>query len=320
MPLIFIEYNISKTHGFFICMGGFVSRIGHHPVTAEGQLRDVPEYLTDIRAVEVEDIKDKSKGDALSKGVALFQGLWFTTQCLARVRQNLPVTELEVATLAFAVVNVFIWLLWWNKPLDVQRPILVGPMAGSGIPNNEPVDNQVASLLPAEENLLEGDAKLWQAGFWDGINGPIGGTYKDYKPTSYSSVPSFWSTNDPDQDKAPSSLLIEYLIGTVFGAIHCAAWNVDFASIEEMWMWRSCSVLVAASPVVFGLSLMAAVKGLFDTDSTIGTVSALIFFMVSIPLYIIARLFLIVLPLVALRALPPGALMDVNWSVYIPHL
>ncbi|KAJ7744366.1 hypothetical protein B0H16DRAFT_1463238 [Mycena metata] len=37
-----------------------------------------------------------------SPGVALAQGLWFTAQWLARAVQRLPVTELEVATLAFA--------------------------------------------------------------------------------------------------------------------------------------------------------------------------------------------------------------------------
>ncbi|KAJ6533590.1 hypothetical protein B0H19DRAFT_965079, partial [Mycena capillaripes] len=131
-----IEYNVSKTHGFFISMGGFVSRTGHHPITTRKQLQVVAKYLTDIHAIDVGDIKDKSKGDALSKGVALFQGLWFITQCIARVHQNLPVTELEVATLAFSVVNVLIWGLWWNKPLDVQRPILVGPQESSEIPNN----------------------------------------------------------------------------------------------------------------------------------------------------------------------------------------
>jgi hypothetical protein len=89
------EYNLSMTHGFFFGMGGL--------------------------------IKDKSKGDVLSKGVALVQGLWFTTQCLARVHQHLAVTGLEVATLVFAVVNISIWCLWWNKPLDVQRPMVVGP-------------------------------------------------------------------------------------------------------------------------------------------------------------------------------------------------
>ncbi|KAJ7257597.1 hypothetical protein C8J57DRAFT_1027823, partial [Mycena rebaudengoi] len=116
------EHKISKTHGFFISMGGFVSHVGHHPVTTPDA---VHKYLDAIRAVDVEDIKDKSKGDALSKGSAFAQGAWFMTQCFARLAQNLPVSELEIATLAFAVVNVFIWLLWWNKPLDVQRPIMV---------------------------------------------------------------------------------------------------------------------------------------------------------------------------------------------------
>ncbi|KAJ6494193.1 hypothetical protein C8R45DRAFT_824403, partial [Mycena sanguinolenta] len=58
-----------------------------------------------------EDIKDKSKGDALFKGVALLQGLRFILQCLARAHQHLAITQLEVATLAFAVVNIFIWWL-----------------------------------------------------------------------------------------------------------------------------------------------------------------------------------------------------------------
>ncbi|KAF7369954.1 hypothetical protein MSAN_00625200 [Mycena sanguinolenta] len=123
------KFNFSTTHGMFFCMGGFVSSDGH-PIATWGQLRDPalgPEFQKAIRNVNEKDIKDKSKGDALSKGVALLQGLWFILQCLARAHQRLAVTQLEVATLAFAIVNIFIWLLWWNKPLDVQRPIVVGP-------------------------------------------------------------------------------------------------------------------------------------------------------------------------------------------------
>ncbi|KAJ7735146.1 hypothetical protein B0H16DRAFT_1327181, partial [Mycena metata] len=51
---------------------------------------------------------DKSNSDTLSKGVAFLQGLWFVAQCLTRFFQYLPVTQLEVATLAFAVLNVLI--------------------------------------------------------------------------------------------------------------------------------------------------------------------------------------------------------------------
>ncbi|KAJ7130488.1 hypothetical protein C8R44DRAFT_614159, partial [Mycena epipterygia] len=115
---------ITLTHGFFISMGGFVSRKGHPIVTVE-QLTQNSEYMSAIHDVEAEDISDKSKGDAFTKGIALLQGLWFSTQCLARLHQHLPITQLEVATLAFAVVNILIWSLWWAKPLGVERPILV---------------------------------------------------------------------------------------------------------------------------------------------------------------------------------------------------
>ncbi|KAJ6460920.1 hypothetical protein C8R45DRAFT_842417, partial [Mycena sanguinolenta] len=119
------KYGVSVTHGFFFAMGGFVSQGGHHPIVTERQLLLCPEYVEAIRSIKEEDIVDKSKGDSMSKGVALLQGLWFITQCLARVHQHLPLTELEVSTLAFQFVNVLIWVLWWYKPLDVQRPISI---------------------------------------------------------------------------------------------------------------------------------------------------------------------------------------------------
>ncbi|KAF7333361.1 hypothetical protein MVEN_02351500 [Mycena venus] len=121
------EYDVSLTHGFFFAMGGFVSQSSHHPIVTQYQLRRRPEYVAAIQGIRVEDIEDKNKGDSLSKGVILLQGLWFTIQCLARIQQHLPLTELEVATLAFQFVNIFIWLLWWRKPLDAQHPILLRP-------------------------------------------------------------------------------------------------------------------------------------------------------------------------------------------------
>jgi hypothetical protein len=299
-------------------MGGFVSRKGHHPITTSKQLEDVAEYLTDICAIEVDDIKERSNGDALSKGVGLVQGLWFTTQCLARVHQHLPVTELEVATLAFVTVNIPVWLLWWDKPLDVQRPIPIGPKEDREMANNEPVDNQEASIVPPGETGLKGEAKRWQTSFLEGMAGFLNGYYPDYHTRSYTSVPSFWSTNGGN-DKALYSFLIECLVGTIFGVIHCMAWNADFPSTDEMWMWRSCSVLVAALPVIVGLITIAVAGDILDLHSAMGTIGAL-FSAFDTPAYIIARLFLIILPLIALRAPPPGALADVNWSVYIPHV
>ncbi|KAJ7130466.1 hypothetical protein C8R44DRAFT_872266 [Mycena epipterygia] len=212
---------------------------------------DNSEYMSAIHNVKAEDISDKSKGNTFTKGIALLQGVWFVTQCLARMHQHLPVTQLEVATLAFAIINVLIWVLWWAKPLDVHHPILVGS-----------------------------DVYL----------------------------------------KEVESAIIVILIGTIFGAIHCAAWNTDFPSTIEMWMWRACSLMVTTIPAALGLviALGTSIGGTVLKD-TLDLICIIIVFIL-IPLYPIARLFLITMTFTSLRALPPGTFIDVDWSVYIPHL
>ncbi|KAJ7919449.1 hypothetical protein B0H13DRAFT_1606185, partial [Mycena leptocephala] len=164
------KYGVSRTHGFFFSMGGFVLLSGHHPIVKEEQLRVHPEYLTAIKNIRAGDIEDKSKGDMLSKGVALLHGLWFAAQCLARVRQHIPVTELEVATLAFQFLNILIWLLWWHKPLDFQRPILIGH------------SNEFVNDAPRRT--------LWQV-CSTAADAIVVGSFPDFNPLSSTSVPLF---------------------------------------------------------------------------------------------------------------------------------
>ena len=44
--------------------------------------------------------------------------MWFILQCISRAIEGIAVTELEVATFAT-------YVFWWNKPLNVSRPVLV---------------------------------------------------------------------------------------------------------------------------------------------------------------------------------------------------
>ncbi|KAJ7105964.1 hypothetical protein C8R44DRAFT_886405 [Mycena epipterygia] len=299
-------FSITLTHGFFMSMGGFVSRNGH-PIVTIKQLTENAEYMSAIHDVKDKDIKDKSKGDAFTKGIALLQGLWFTTQCLARMHQHLSITQLEVATLAFAVVNVLIWALWWAKPLDVGEPILV-----------EGLDEQAFPTEPTVE-LDEAEPTIPVLDLVDRFFGIIHGNYSPYLPISSTSVPSFWAIYWEEASGYDFNIpfYIECLVGTVFGAIHCAAWNADFPSTIEMWMWRSCSLMVAAIPAALGsvFALGPSVKGTV-INNTLGTVIGLVLILH----YSIAHLFLITIPFTFLRALPPGAFIDVYWSVYIPHL
>ncbi|KAF7357429.1 hypothetical protein MSAN_01338900 [Mycena sanguinolenta] len=305
------EYSVSITHGFFFAMGGFVSQ-GHHPIATHEQLRSHPEYAAAIQHFKNEDIEDKSKGDFLSKGVALIQGLWFIAQCLARVHQCLPLTQLEVATLAFQFVSVFIWVLWWYKPLDVQQPILIGP---------------------TDELVARAKRKASIVSVADVFEPIVLGVCSTFDPVTSTSVPAFWSTHGFEFDSSDIGFqiarfvryfFIQFLTGTIFGIIHCAAWTALFPSTHERLLWRSCSLVVASVPLVLAVSPIMAMlfkwlvrnyitfKGVFEVVA--GIVSG-----IAIWAYVVARLILIALAFTTLRTLPSDAFVDVNWTAYIPH-
>jgi hypothetical protein len=116
----------TRTHGFFVSMGGFILCDGDGNMIQTLSIERLEALVSEgkIRwpCISVDEIKDRSKRDVLSKGFAVLQTTWFITQCIARAVYGLTITELEIATLAFAVLNGLLSFLWWNKPQDVACP------------------------------------------------------------------------------------------------------------------------------------------------------------------------------------------------------
>jgi hypothetical protein len=278
-------------------MGGFVSADGHTTILA--QLEDPVlgrQFLADIRAIDSEIIMDKSKGDALSKLVALLQSGWFILQCIARFQQHLPITELEVATVAFAAVNVVMWILWFHKPLAVQFPIPIGQT----FPKTSLAMGNCEGNEPAKK----------PSRIFTSIVTAIYGSVNDNNRAS-SAVPMLWS---PSMDATFShAFYLEVSVAIVFGAIHCAAWNASFPSVAEKWLWRSSSLVIIVIPALMGIVQVRGPQGF--PKSTLVEVS----FMGTMLVYVVSRLLLIVLPFTTLRRIPAGALSDVDWSSDIPH-
>ncbi len=71
------DHELKLVHGFFVSMGGFYYGKEERLVT----LNDVPMLLKLLAKVRAVDIKDKSKGDALSKMIVILQLSWFAIQC-----------------------------------------------------------------------------------------------------------------------------------------------------------------------------------------------------------------------------------------------
>lgn len=118
----------TKTHRHFLQMVGFVLMDGNENqgvLTPEIFASLLSEGRIDFPTITEKDILDRSQGDGLSKGIAVAQTTWFVAQCLSRKAQGLVTTELELATVAFAVLNGIIYYLWWHKPQGVKCPVPV---------------------------------------------------------------------------------------------------------------------------------------------------------------------------------------------------
>ncbi|XXG98006.1 hexose transporter hxt5 [Hypoxylon texense] len=83
-------------------------------------------------------VDEKSKCDWFVRLVACCQTLYFGLQCAGRLGMGLPLTTLETSTAIFAVYALIIYLLWWNKLVDVAMPIV--------FTINQPALDRVASL------------------------------------------------------------------------------------------------------------------------------------------------------------------------------
>ncbi|KAI0707885.1 hypothetical protein C8Q76DRAFT_816437 [Earliella scabrosa] len=140
LPLKKRKYPWTLTHSYFAIMGGFVLQDPHDPpvdrylpawqgngVLTEPSVRFLmdkyPEFIPDIH---VDELLDRGKADGLAKMLLTWQVLWFCLSCLNRDVQHLPLSLLEVTTIAHALCALLTYAAWWKKPKDIGQPIVIG--------------------------------------------------------------------------------------------------------------------------------------------------------------------------------------------------
>jgi hypothetical protein len=152
----------TKAHAFFLIMGGFTLHARGKPLRVL-EWKDLEALARagriDWPNITEEEIKDRSKGDYLSKGIVVLQTTWFIIQIISRAASRLSITELEVVTLAFSTLIGVIYYLWWDKPLDVRCSVpvhLVKHTTGRVTSDNGTDDNSfpqnhcLCHLLPTD--------------------------------------------------------------------------------------------------------------------------------------------------------------------------
>lgn len=295
-------------------MGGFYLYDGDeplHPLHYDDVVYMVMKHI--LIPPTVEEIRDKSKGDAFSKGLALLQTGWFVMQCITRRVQRLPITELEIVTLAYAAVNVGMYWFWWDKPLNVEVPTRVhynDPLVSTGM----------------HINAVHG----WYSVVFSAVLGSLPSDESDL--TEMKRVPTFYAANDSYSDMDTKAFAMSMVAFFIFGAIHCTAWMFSFPTQTEQNLWHIFSVAILGVPVFTATTLWAlryarAYDHLYSSDASFlhalaqSVISLLVFLQPVVALlYIIARIVLLTLAFTSLRALPGGAYETLAWTDYIPHI
>ena len=385
-------------------MGGFVLFDNNGPVRTldPDELQSLAQDGDiDFPCITENEIRDKSKGDVLSKGLVVIQTGWFILQCIARRIEGLPLTELELVTLAFAALNFVTYGLWWYKPLDVQCPVRVpkkrqkgksegGKRAGE---NSESAYDEksreenggratdampvlgmlittiryaIWGVIAAVRNTPEAMRKAigaiqdaikrsveyvrkhrWRT-FWNGVkavfeygilvplleSGVMVLFYGIWVPLIPFGLMGFGDDEDVkvgtmfyagDSGVTWSRSMAGLVIATMFGAIHCVAWSFQFPSLVEQLLWRIASLSITCLPMVLLFTMLKITllnkRVIFEgkLETVGGLIIAIIVILFPI-LYILSRITLLVIALMSLRSLPPGAYEVVHWTIFIPHV
>ncbi len=237
-----------------------------------------------ISTITKHDIDDKSKADGLTKAFALVQCSWLLIQLIARAVQGLAITELELSTGAFVLCAFIMYLLWWEKPFDMERRIVVTGNTPCGQPACEPID---------------------RVGEWDLLDIDEGIYIQAFKDTGFTNFKYFSDILD--------SIFVGG-VGAAFSAVHLVAWNWDFPSPLIRILWRAFALTAVVTSISLCLFLLLTKTDQPFIQGVVGLGGG-----GCVLLYCASRLAILVLTLYCFSSMPASVYDQVDWVGFLPH-
>ncbi|KAH8589511.1 hypothetical protein B0O99DRAFT_636669 [Bisporella sp. PMI_857] len=269
----------------------------------------------DLPSISPQDLEALGNSDPLVKLLAVAQISWLIIQLLVRYRNNIVSSQLEIATLSFSVCSMLTYAMLWNRPRGVTTRYRIK-----------------AAKAPKEDEILLlatfGPGYLWT---WNRFQGsedeelhlmPI--------PNDASHAVDVRTLFAGFEDTVVVRMLVEWLRhnhpavvsviagsvfgGSLFGALHCLAWNFSFPTQTELALWRTSSILTTVLPplsVYFDLQ-WSHYNGWVEPleVTTKRRLHGPILLVCFILPYILARIFLLFEMFWSLFFLPPEAFVD----------
>ncbi|KAJ6142837.1 hypothetical protein N7471_002290 [Penicillium samsonianum] len=252
------------------------------------------------------DVEDRAKADSLGKTFTVLQTSWFLVNIIARWANSLPVSPIELATVAYIACGILLYAMWWYNPKDMTTPITIYVRFDrNDIPthlldhtatNPHGWVHRYAQIKKETVFSVFAQAARW---FIGAATGPVD------------------TTDDPYTGLyKPSHGLIVTAINTfvafLYCGIHLAGWTFPFPTEAERITWLVSSLACVALVGIYSLAFNAR-KGFWYRIILLVELSCF-------AIYVILRLIIMALAFTSLRALPVGSYTTVEWVMSIPHV
>jgi hypothetical protein len=267
---------------------------------------NVIQRLPSISALEITSI---TRPEPLAKTITVFQAIWFTIQVITRTAKHLPISQLEIATLAYVACALLIYILNWSKPQGITTPTEVN--------YSHPINRGEFDILSIGFDRVRGTKaikRLYPQPSW-----------KDDGYMLFSPPNDLIFNEGPEWLKINNRVYFSYfnvalsLSGMVFGGIHLLAWDFVFPSYVEKVVWKVASCYIAGNVAIFPVAYVGGLVREY-TSWKWGLLGMGILFNCGFTVaYLLAKLGLVVLMFRSLGHLPAGAFVG-TWVEGIPHL
>jgi hypothetical protein len=230
-----------------------------------------------------DEIDDLNKGDILFKFLAVSQILWLCIQLVTRVSRKLPTTQLEIVTLAFAVLSIITYILLYSRPKDVQT---TREMHAARYPT--PIE--LTAIMAAAPETIR-------------------------LPHREFSIPNY-VIHLTGRFHFLASVMAALVL---FGGLHLLAWNYEFPTPVERRLWQASAIVTIAAMPTLGLLTIATTESKALDDSMIASYFLGMFIAIILFIFVASRLFILVEIIRSLAFQPPETFRT-TWAANVPHV
>jgi len=220
-----IKEKWTVEHGFFAVMGGFALCSKETEGIAKSVTSSGAEKLAQLGLlpdVSSKTIRQRSKSGQLAKGIVCLQVFWFFMQVIARKVFGLPITLLELNTIAHVICAIALYGIWWYKPQDASEQVII----------------DITECTTCNELLR--------------ASGAFDTDSPDFANEVYFRPAQSWNRLE---------IYSLMAISLVYGGIHALAWNAEFPSVVEENLWRASACTIIFVCFWFGFTARSLIEG-----------------------------------------------------------